>query len=143
MVAALLVVSQILFLPRLARWIDSRAEPKFAEAAALEAQYREMTNAFVIAAEMPPDHPAVRVWRERRQALLAVGFLETQIIEMKQKLTARNWSRDFFFRFHALWPGVERTLKTGEGMPPVVEVTARWDDFAAITRFIQNYQPEK
>lgn len=70
-IAALFVISLIIFLPRLARWIDSRAEPKFAEAAALEAQYRDMTNAYPVAAEMPANHPTAQLWQQRRAALLA------------------------------------------------------------------------
>src|SRR5688572_7693448 len=106
-VAALFIVSQIIFLPRLARWIDSRAEPKFAEAAALEAQYRDMTNAYPIASEMPDNHPTARLWRERRDSLSAAGFVETQQIAMKQKPTGKNWEWNFRKRFRARWPGSE------------------------------------
>ncbi len=98
-VAALFVVSQIIFLPRLARWIESRAEPKFAEAAALETQYRDMTNAYPIAAEMPPDHPTARLWRERREALLAAGFIQRREMAMKQKPTGKSWEWNFRKRF--------------------------------------------
>jgi hypothetical protein len=142
-VAVLFVVSQIIFLPRLARWIDSRAEPKFAEAAALEAQYCDMTNACRIASEMPPDHPTARLWRDRRTALLAAGFIKTREIAMKQKATSKNWAWNFRTRFAARWPGVECVLRFHESAPPTATVTARRDEFGAIERFLENYWAEQ
>ena len=142
-VTALFVVSQIIFLPRLARWIDSRAEPKFAQAAALEAQYRDMTNAFPIAAEMPSEHPTARLWRDRREALLAAGFIETREIALKQKPTSKSWAWNFRKQFAARWPGVECTLKFHENAPPTAAVTVRRDEVRAVERFLKNYWSEQ
>jgi hypothetical protein len=102
-----------------------------------------MTNAYPIAAEMMPDHPTARVWRERREALLAAGFIETREMAMKQKPTDKNWAWNFRKQFAARWPGVECSLRFHKEAPPTATVTVRRDEFRAVERFLKNYWSEQ
>ena len=69
------LVLGILLLPWLARRIDSTIWPVWERAEALEAQYRDMTNAYVIASEASREHPTYRIWTERRSALMKAGYI--------------------------------------------------------------------
>ena len=143
-VAAL--VLGILFLPRLARRIDSTIVPALEKASAIEVQYREMTDAYSIAAEMAPDHPKVQLWQERRAALLEAGYIETRELRMRHSLAAKGAVSDFFAAFHSRFPGVERSVRDVKSDGPVVVVTGRKSDFGplgGIERFVSQYEPTK
>ena len=73
----------VLFLPRLARRIDSTLAPLGESAVAMESQYREMTNAYPMAGELLPDHPTRRLWEERRTTLLVAGYIETREFQLR------------------------------------------------------------
>ena len=136
----------ILLLPRLARRIDSTLDPVWEKAAAIEAQYRDMTNVYPIAAEMAPDHPTARLWRERRASLLEAGYIETRELRMRHSLAAKGAVWDFFVAFHSRFPGVERSVRDAKSDKPVVVVTARKSDFGplgAIEQFVSQYEPRK
>jgi len=140
------MVLGVVLLPRLARRIDSAVGPVFEKAAAMEAQYRDMTNAYPVAAEMAPDHPTARLWRERRAALLEAGYIETRELRMRHSLAAKGAVRDFFTAFHSRFPGVERSVREAKSDAPAVVVTARKSDFGplgAIERFVSQYEPGK
>ncbi|MBI3870591.1 MAG: hypothetical protein HY299_18845 [Verrucomicrobia bacterium] len=137
------VVLGIVFLPRLARRIDSAFGPMFEKAAAMEAQYQDMTNTYPVAAEMASEHPAARLWRERRAALLEAGYIETRELRMGRTLAAKGAEWDFFVAFHARFPGVERSVRDAKSDQPVVVVTARKTDFGpfgAIEQFVRQYE---
>jgi hypothetical protein len=136
----------ILLLPRLARRIDSTLDPMWERAAAMEAQYRNMTNAYPIAAEMAPDHPTARLWRERRAALLAGGYIETREFELPRPLAAKGAVNAFFAAFHSRFPGVECSVRAPKSDEPVLVVTARKSDlglFGDIKSFARQYEPTK
>jgi len=138
------VVLSVLLLPRLARRIDSAVDPKWEQAAANEAQYQEMTNAFPIAGEVLPDHPARRLYEERKAALLEAGYLETRELRMKQAFASGRTANAFFWDFHSRFPGVEVSVRGSKAdQPPVVMVTARRSDLGAIEKFVSLYASTK
>jgi hypothetical protein len=134
----------MLLLPRLARRIDSTLDPIWEKAAAIEAQYRDMTNAYRIAGEVLPDHPTRRLWEERRAALLEAGYIETRELRMRRRLAAKGGVNAFFAAFHSRFPGVECSIRGVKSDEPVVVVTARKSDFGAfgaIEQFVAQYDP--
>ena len=136
----------ILLLPRLARRIDATLGPVWEKAAATEAQYRDMTNAYPIAAEMVREHPTHILWAQRRAALMEMGYIETRELRLRHSLAGKGAARDFFVAFHARFPGVELKIRDAKSHEPVVVVTARKSDFGplgAIERFIRHYEPNK
>jgi hypothetical protein len=136
----------IWLLPHLARLIDSTVAPAIEKAAALEAQYRDMTNACLLASEVVREHPTHRFWAERRAALMEAGYIETRELKIKHSLAAKGAVWDFFAAFHARFPGVERSVRDAGSAAPVVVVTARKSDFGpfgAIERFVTQYEPGK
>ena len=136
----------VLLLPRLAQRIDSALDPVWERAAAMEAQYRDMTNAYPIASEMAHEQPAHRLWAERRAALLEAGYIETRELRMRHSLAANGAVWDFFVAFRSRFPGVERSVRDAKSDQPVVVVTARKSDFGplgAIERFVGQYEPSK
>ena len=140
------LVLGIVFLPRLVRRIDSTIETRFEKAAALEAQYQDMISIFTVAAEMAPDHPTARRWRERRAALLEAGYIETRECRLRHSLAAKGAAWDFFKAFQARFPGVERSVRDAKSDEPVVVITARKSDFGplgAIEQFIRQYKPKE
>ena len=128
------LVLGIVFLPRLVRRIDSTSTfgIAFEKAAALEAQYQDMTNAHTVASEVAPDHPTARLWRERRAALLETGYIETRELRMRHSLAAKGAVWDFFVAFQTRFPGVERSVRDAKSDQPVVVVTARKSDFGPL-----------
>ena len=140
------LVLGIAFLPRMLRRIDSAAESALEKATAMEAQYREMINAYPVAAEAAPDHPTAQLWRERRAALLEAGYIETRELRMRHSLAEKDAAWDFFVAFNSRFPGVERTVRDAKSDKPVVVVTARKSDFGplgAIEQFVSQYEPRK
>ena len=136
----------IVLLPRLARRIDSTVGPGLERAAAMEAQYREMTNAYPIASEMVREHPTHRLWAERRAALMDAGYIETRELRLRHSLAGKGALRDFVAAFRARFPAVEFRIREIKSDEPVVIVTARKSDFGplgAIERFVGQYQPSK
>jgi len=137
----------VFFLPRLARRIDSAVDPLWERAAANEAQYRAMTNAFPIASEVVADHPTRRLYEKHKAALLESGYIETRELRMRQKLPSGRSANTFFWDFYSRFPGVEVTVRgVKSDQPPVVVVTARKSDFGtlgAIEQFISHYDPRK
>ena len=135
----------IWFLPRLVRRIDSTVDHRWEKAGALEAQYRDMTNAYRMAGELLPDHPTRKLWEERRAVLVEAGYIETREFQLKP-LTAKGASRAFFTAFHARFPGVECSVRAAKSDVPVLVVTARKSDlslFGDIKSFASGYEPEK
>jgi len=133
-------------LPLLVRRIDSRADTVWQRGAAREAQYRDMTNAYPIAAEVMPDHPTRRLWEERRAALLKIGYIETRELSMAHPLPAKHGAGAFFSAFHARFPGVECSVRSVKSNAPLVVVTARKSDFGPfgpIEQFVTRYEPPK
>ena len=136
------LVLGIVFLPRLALRIDSSAE----KAAAMEGQYQDMINAYTVAAELAPDHPTARFWRERRTALLEAGYIETREFRLRNSLAAKGELSNFFVAFQARFPGVERSVRDAKSDEPVVVITARKSDFGplgTIEQFIRLYRPKE
>ena len=141
-VAALVLA--IAFLPRLARRIDSSLDPIWEKAAAMEARYRDMTNAYRLASEVLADHPTAKLWRERRTALLEAGYIETRELPMRHTLTEKGAVRNFFNAFQSRFPGVECTLRDAKSDQPRVVVTARKTDLGpvgTIEWFVTQYDP--
>ena len=141
-VAAL--VLGIILLPRLARRIDATLDPMWEKAAAVEAQYRDMTNAYRIAAEVVREHPTHRLWEERRTTLFEAGYIETREFRMRHSLTAKGAVSKFFNAFQSRFPGVECSVRGAKSDEPVVVVTARKFDFGpigAVERFVTRYDP--
>jgi len=136
----------VLLLPRLAQRIDSTLDQVWERAAAMEAQYRDMTNSYPIAPEMVREHPTHRLWAERRAALLEADYIETRELRIRHSLAANGAVWDFFVAFHSRFPGVERSVRDAKSDEPVVVVTARKSDFGplgAIERFVDQYEPSK
>jgi hypothetical protein len=133
-------------LPLVVRRIDSRADTVWEKAAAREAEYRDMTNAYPIAGEVTPDHPTRRLWEERRAALLKIGYIETRELSMPHALPAKHGAQAFFSAFHARFPGVECSVRAVKSNAPLVVVTARKSDFGPfgpIEQFVTRYEPPK
>jgi hypothetical protein len=61
--ATALELALLLLLRPLVHRIDSAADARFEKAAIPEVKYGEMTNAYVLASEMAPDHPVSAVAR--------------------------------------------------------------------------------
>jgi hypothetical protein len=137
------VLLGFVFLPRLARLIDSAVDPAWEKMAANEARYQDMTNAFRTAGELMPDHPTRRLFEECRATLLKAGYIESREIPMRV-IPEHGWSvPTFFTRFRTNFPGVECQVRGNKvGQPPVIVVTARKGDFPAIKQFIANYEPK-
>ena len=136
----------LLLLPPLARRIDATLDPVWERAAAMEAQYRDMTNAYLIASELAREHPTHRLWAERRAALIKAGYIETRELRLRHSLAAEGAAWDFFRAFHSRFPGVERSVRAAGSDEPVVVVTARKSDFGplgAIERFVRQYEPAR
>lgn len=134
----------VLFLPRLAHRIDSAVSPRWEQAAANEAQYRDMTNAYPIASEVVAEHPMRRLYEKDKAALLEAGYIETRELRLKQAFASGRSANAFFGDFHSRFPGVEvsvRGLKSDQ--PPVVTVIARKSDLGAINQFVSLYTPSK
>ena len=112
----------------------------------MEAQYREMTNAYPIASEMVREHPTHRLWAERRAALMDAGYIETRELRLRHSLAGKGALRDFVAAFRARFPAVEFRIREIKSDEPVVMVTARKSDFGplgAIERFVSQYEPSK
>ena len=134
----------VLILPRVARRIDSALDPIWEKAAVNESRYIEMTNAYRIAAEVLPEHPARRLYEERKAALLADGYIETRELQFKHRFASRESSKTFFTNFLAHFAGLEfsfRNPKT-EDMP-MITITARKGDFNAIEQIIRQHDTGK
>src|SRR6188474_470176 len=108
----------ILLFPRLARRIDSTLDPVWQRAAAMEAQYRDMTNAYSVASEMVREHPTHRLWAERMATLMEAGYIETRQLRMRHSLAAKGAVWDFFVAFNARFPGVERSVRDANSDEP-------------------------
>lgn len=140
------LVLGVLFLPRLARRIDSALAPRWEQAAANEARYRDLTNAYPIAGEMLPDHPTRLLWEERRTALMKAGYIETRELRLQHPLVAKGAVNAFFTAFHLRFPGVEFSVRGAKSDEPLVVVTARKSDFgplSVIEHFVRQYEPGK
>jgi hypothetical protein len=140
---AAVLVFGVLLLPRLARRIDSTVGPVLERVAAMEAQYRDMTNAYPIASEMAREHPMHRRWEERRAALMEAGYIETRELRMTSSLAAKGAVRGFFMAFHSRFPGVECSVRDAKSDQPLIVITARKSDFGplgAIERFVSQYE---
>jgi hypothetical protein len=146
LVAVFALVLGIWLLPRLARRIDAMLAPKWEKAEAMEAKYRDMTNAYPLAAEVVADHPAHHLWKERRTTLLAAGYIETREFKMRRSLTAKGAVPRFFTAFQARFPGVECTVRGTKSDEPVAVITARKFDFGpvgAIEWFVTRYETNR
>lgn len=142
--AGVFAIFAISFLPRLARTIDASLEPAMAQAAANEAHYRNMTNAYPIAAEMMPGHPTRQLWEDSKAALVQAGYIETRELPLRRGLARKNGVVTFFSAFHARFPGVECSLRGAKSEQPIVSITARKNDFGAfgaIERWVHQYDP--
>jgi len=143
MVLALVILS-ILLLPRVARRIDSSLDPIWEKAAVNAARYVEMTNAYRIAAEVLPDHPARRLYEERKATLLANGYIETRELQFKHRFASRESSKAFFTNFLAHFAGLEFSFRNPKAEEmPILKVTARPSDFSDIERLIRQHDTGK
>jgi len=135
----------VLLIPPLARRIDTAVDPLWEQAAQVERQYREMTNAYRIASEVVREHPTRRLWEERRNALLAAGYIEVRELRMRHSLGGRGDVEGFFAAFQTSFPGVECSVRNVKSDAPTVVVTARKSDLGAlgaVERFVVGYQPK-
>ena len=140
-----LVLLAVAFLPRLVRTIDAGLGPAMEKAAANEMHYQNMTNAYPIASEVVSSHPTRQLWEESKAVLVEAGYIETREIPLRHGLTRKGAANEFFFAFHARFPGVECGLKAAESDLPVAIVTARKSDFGTfgpIERWIRRYEPK-
>jgi hypothetical protein len=117
------------------RWTERKAQGK----AALERQYWEMTNALVsgYALERTRDHPINRLYHDRRDALVAAGYLKKHEFPLRHKFDSSKAAHTFLWRFAARFPGAEFQL-SGAKAPttPTLTVYARNSDLLAIKWFI-------
>lgn len=144
MVMLALVVLSVLILPRVARRIDSSLDPIWEKAAVNQARYIEMTNAYHIAAEVLPEHPARRIYEERKTALLADGYIETRELPFRHRFASRESSKAFFTNFLAHFAGLEFSFRNPKSEEtPMLTVTARKSDFSAIEQFIRQHDTGK
>ena len=134
----------IVFLPRLVRRVDTSFERVMTEAAVNELHYRNMTNAYPIAAEVMPGHPTRQLWEDSKAALIQAGYIETREIPLRHGLAMQRGVPAFFHAFQRQFPGVECNLKAPKSEQPIAIVTARKLDFGTfgrIERWISQYDP--
>jgi len=116
------------------RWTERRAR----QAAVLDFQYREMTNALVSGAgEQVSSHPLNQLYRERRDSLLKAGYLKKREFQLRYRFESSRAASAFLWRFAARFPGTEFQLR-GAKPPeaPVFVVYARNSDLVAMKWFV-------
>jgi hypothetical protein len=137
-----LIIAVAASVPLVERWMDMSAH----KAAALDSQYREMTNALVFgnALEHTKDHPMNRLYHERRNALLKAGYLKKRELRLRNRFESSQAAKAFFWSFASRFPGTEFQLR-GAKPPatPVVVVYARDSDFLSMKWFIMQHDKAK
>lgn len=132
---AALIIAGAVCVPLIDHWTDMKGQ----RAAALDSQYREMTNALVsgYALERTKDHPINRLYHERRDALVKAGYLKKREFPLRHRFESSKAAHAFFWRFAARFPGAEFRL-SGAKPPatPTLTVYARNSDLLAIKWFI-------
>jgi len=133
----------LFFLPRLVRRIDSAFGLAWEKGTVYEAQYREMTNAYVVASEAPSSHPARQLYDLRHAALMEAGYIVTRELSFSEPFPNTRAVNRFVSRFGLRFRGVEFALQPlGSNQSSVIKITARKSDFGAfgpIEQFIRHY----
>ena len=97
-----------------------------------EAQYRDMTNAYRIAAEAAPGHPTRELWEQRRAALLKLAISRHENFRCSIASVAKGEVYAFLATFQARFPGVECSIRGIKSDQPVATITARRMNFGRL-----------
>ena len=73
-----------------------------------------------------------QLYRERRQQLVKVGYLETREFELPRGLESSKETRVFFYRLSTSFTGAEIGLRGRTSQRPVIVACARERDLLAI-----------